>query len=131
MFRIRVEQKAAFREDALRQFEEQMVAHVQRCFAANAQQVGESELRTLIRAGIQRAARYGVVDRRDVARFIDLMVVFGADFDERLGWAKAILCEGNGVNPLFKMWTLYGRAMAHAQAEIEEQTPGLPASASR
>jgi hypothetical protein len=47
----------------------------------------------MVRHGIQRAKVYGIKSRRDVCKYIDLMIVFGRDFDtnKRTGWAREIL----------------------------------------
>jgi hypothetical protein len=43
--------------------------------------------------GVLRAAVYGITAKRDVCKFIDLMIVFGRDFDTEKGsrWARDIL----------------------------------------
>lgn len=94
MFKVRREQMQAYREAALRDFEDRMVAHVERCFPQRLTALGAESVREVIRLGIERAAGHGIVTERDVCKFIDLMLVLGPTFDEE-PWAREILVEPN------------------------------------
>jgi hypothetical protein len=111
MFKIRPEQKAAFREDALHDFEERMILHVERCFPGRRVELGDEGLRQVIRRGIEQAASYGIVAERDVCKFVDLMLVFGVDFHEERSWAKAILEDASIRDPVIRMRLLFERAL--------------------
>ena len=91
--RIRQEQRQAFVEARLQEFENYMVVHLNKWFPRKCRALGEDGVRQAIRDGINRAKRYGVVGRRDVARFIDMMFTLALDFDEdeRFRWARQIL----------------------------------------
>jgi hypothetical protein len=115
MFRMRSEQKQAFRADALHDFEERVVLHVGRCFAERRAALGDDGLRALIRLGIERAGGHGIVAERDVCKFVDLMLVFGADFDRRCPWARESLDGGTSPEPpSARLRRLYRRAMEEA-----------------
>jgi hypothetical protein len=60
--------------------------------------MGEGGLREFIQYGIRRAAHYGITAKRDVCKYIDVMVVLGRDFDKdaRYAWASNILEQRNG-----------------------------------
>jgi len=90
---IRPEQLKVFSQAEVRKFEDWVLAHLRRFFARQCDAAGEWHLRKTIQYGIQRAAAYGITDRRDVCKYIDLMVVFGRDFDkdQRLSWSSEIL----------------------------------------
>jgi hypothetical protein len=64
----------------------------------------------MVQHGIKRAAGYGLTARRDVCKYIDLMIVFGRNFDtdRRYRWAGEIL--GKRRNPGVKMQTLFQTA---------------------
>jgi hypothetical protein len=109
VFKVRREQMEAYREAAVRDFEGRMVEHVARCFPDHFATLGEDGLRQVIRAGVQRAGAHGVVAARDVCKFIDLMLVFGEEFDRERGWAREIL-EAQG-DPFQRMRRLFGRAL--------------------
>ena len=110
MFRIRKEQKAAFREDAIHDFENRMVAHVRRCLVEHWETLGDDALREVIRMGTERADGFGIVAERDVCKFVDLMLVFGTDFDRRCAWAREILEAAAPTDPAVKMRRLFQRA---------------------
>jgi hypothetical protein len=90
---MRREQLAAFSEVEFRKFEDWMVAHLNRFFPRECRAMGEAKLRGTVRYGIQRAAAYGLKAKRDVCKYIDVMIVLGNDFDKdkRHGWAREIL----------------------------------------
>lgn len=74
-------------------FEEWMLQHVEKFFPERFRERGANAIRQTIRLGISRAASYGIRSKRDVCRFIDVMVVLGPGFDtdERFSWAQNIL----------------------------------------
>jgi hypothetical protein len=90
---IRQEQMSALAKGGATAFEDRMVVHLNKCFPGRCQKLPEVQVRETIRLGIDRAAGYGVSTERDVCKYIDLMMVFGRDFDERadLPWASRIL----------------------------------------
>lgn len=79
---IRPEQLDAFSQVERRKFEDWMVAHLTRFFPREATAMGgESRVRDLIRHGIGRSAAYGITAKRDVCKYLDLMMLLGRDFD--------------------------------------------------
>jgi hypothetical protein len=66
----------------------------------------DAQLRDTIQYGTKRAAGYGITDRRELCKYIDLGVVFGRDFDtDRCSsWAGKIL--GQRRSPTVRMKTL-------------------------
>lgn len=74
-----------------------MVAHLNDSFTRQAELLGEPKLREVIRHGIKRAAVYGITIERDVCKYVDLMMVWGLDFDQdqKLPWAGQILKTRN------------------------------------
>ena len=91
---IRKEQLGVFSQEQVRKFEDWMVAHLTRFFPCECAAEGsESQVLDLVRYGIGRAAAHGITTKRDVCKYIDLMIVLGRDFDAdtRFGWAAAIL----------------------------------------
>jgi hypothetical protein len=113
MFKIRREQAQAFREEALRDFEDRVLAHAGRCFPDRTASLGEDAVRHLIRRGVERAACYGIVAERDVCMYVDLMLVFGADFDRENAWARDILAT-RGKDPSTTLRALYARGVEAA-----------------
>lgn len=68
-------------------------AHIARCFPEQYAAMTREELDEIIAYGIERARAHGFTGERDVCKYIDLMCVFGRDFDgdDRLDWASTIL----------------------------------------
>lgn len=64
--------------------------------------LGEPEVESRVRAGMNRAARYEITRAWDVARFALMTALFGPDFDEREEWARKVLLD-EGLGPSEKM----------------------------
>lgn len=110
MLRIRPAQMAVLSELEVRKFEDWMVVHLRRFFPDQCAAIGERRLLETIRYGIRRAAHYGFTAKRDVCKYIDLMIVFGRDFDtgQRTPWAAEILKKR--ALPGAKMQALFAAA---------------------
>jgi hypothetical protein len=113
MLTIRAEQFEVFSRLEVEKFEEWMIAHLRRFFPQQCAVAGEAQLRETIQGGIKRAAAYGMTAKRDVCKYIDLMIVLGRDFDtdNRYPWAGEILSERR--DPSAKMQALHGAALKH------------------
>jgi len=74
-----------------------MVTHLRESFTKQTELLGETKLREAIRHGIKRAAVYGISIERDVCKYVDLMMVWGPDFDQdqKLPWAGQTLRTRN------------------------------------
>jgi hypothetical protein len=93
MLVIRNRQMAVFAQVEIRKFVDRMVVHLHKFFPKQCEAMGEPQLWETIGYGIKRAAAYGIMAERDVNKYIDLMVVFGPDFDtdKRFPWAGETL----------------------------------------
>ena len=113
MLTIRREQFEVFAQADLRSFEEWVLAHLKRVFPSQSKTKGDDDLCELIRCGRPRAAAYGIQAKRDVCKYVDLMLVLGRDFDtdSRLPWAAEILQKSR--DPVAKMHFLYRAATEH------------------
>ena len=90
MFQMRQAHMQAFAETSKKSFENRMVEHLNKHFPEHCDKLGEEGVRETIRYGIDRAASYDITAERDVCKYIDLMFVFGQDFDqdEKYPWAR-------------------------------------------
>ncbi len=106
MLTVRQAQFAIFSQLEVRKFEEWMLAHLKKFFPGKCAAAGGQRLLEMVQYGIQRAAVHGITAKRDVCKYIDLMIVFGRDFDTdgRSRWAGEIL--GRRRNPGVKMQIL-------------------------
>jgi hypothetical protein len=98
-----------------------MLVHLQKFFPGQCYAAGEERVREIISHGIDRAATYGLTSKRDVCKYIDLMVVFGRDFDtdSRLRWAAEILRQRR--NPGIKMRLLLEAGKRHLAAARQKR----------
>jgi hypothetical protein len=112
MLTLRPSQVQVFSEAALKRFEDRMVVHLNKFFPGQCKTAAEPELRATIQYGIKRAAAYGIVGARDVCKYIDLMILFGRDFDKdpELPWASAALSATYPQGPSAKLNWLYDSA---------------------
>jgi len=111
VFKVRREQMDAYREAALRDFEHRVVQHVERCLPDRLATMGEDGVRRVIRSGIDRAATHRITAEQDVCRFIDMMLVFGAEFDQEQPWAREVLERERLAGPFTKILRLHDRAL--------------------
>lgn len=112
MFTIRKEQLAVFGPLAKEAFEDRAIAHIKRVFPEQSQTLGVPKLRETIQYGTQRAASYRIISERDVCKYIDLMILYGRDFDKdsNLPWAQSVLQNQAIRNPTSKIDRLYKAA---------------------
>lgn len=90
---IRREQMDVLAAASREQFEENVMAHLRRVWPDDTASMSDEVLLQWVRYGAERGARYEVDTEFDVARYIDVMFLFDAHFDENpsLPWAAEIL----------------------------------------
>ena len=112
MLTIRKEQLAAFRPLGEKTFEDRVIAHLKKVFPEQSESLGEPKLRESIQYGKQRAASYKIISERDVCKYIDLMIVYGRDFDKDPNhpWAQSILQNQAIKDPSIKINRLFHSA---------------------
>jgi hypothetical protein len=95
MLVIRKDQYDALRQARLASFEDEMVSHLSEFSPALFRAVGEPQMRLAIRSCTRRAAEQGFTFRGPVRLYLELMVMFGSDFDAdpQYPWAGEILKE--------------------------------------
>ena len=126
MVMIRRAQMTAFQDAALRDFERRMVLHLSQTFPAVCEPLGDAGVRESIQYGMQRAGSYGIAAERDVCKYIDLMFVFGRDFDKdpSLPWAAGILHDDDLGDASKRMEALSDAGLAHLHAAAATGEPG-------
>lgn len=93
MLTIRTSQINALSEPMLQRFEQRMTDHLKRCFRRECAQFNDEDFLLLIRDGVARARRYRIETEREVAKYIDLMLVFSRNFDRYPKAAEVLLDE--------------------------------------
>lgn len=111
MWTIRQEQIDAFRQAALQQFEDEMVEHLKEFAPRHWKVMGEQDGRKAIRLGIERAEKYGFTNRGPVRFYIELMFMFGSDFDTdpQYPWAREVLKSPTEMDQMLRADQLYER----------------------
>jgi hypothetical protein len=112
MLTLRKEQIAVFGPLGKKAFEDRVLAHLKRVFPEQSETLGEPKLYETIQYGTQRAAAYRITSERDVCKYIDLMILYGRDFDKdpTLPWAQSVLQNQAIRNPTSKVERLYKAA---------------------
>ncbi|HUY13835.1 MAG TPA: hypothetical protein VMX16_09430 [Terriglobia bacterium] len=115
MLAIRPDQLQKFSEAAVKRFEDQMVIHLNKFFPKQCKAAGETKLRETIQYGVKRATAYRITRSSDVCKYIDLMLVFGRDFDQspQQAWAGEILDSKSVKGPVRRMALLFETAKKH------------------
>jgi hypothetical protein len=90
MLTIRRQQIRALQESARSRFEDEMAAHLTRCFPGAPEVADRDRLRNSIREGLEAAKGYGIQSGQDVRQFLELATEYGPDFHQ-LPWAAQIL----------------------------------------
>lgn len=93
MLVIRKEQIAVFEEIAQKNFERELLDHLKKFIPKHAEAVGNDQLIDTVSLGIERAREYGFTNRGPVQFYVEMMCLFGCDFDTdpQLPWAGEIL----------------------------------------
>jgi hypothetical protein len=92
MLIIRDEQQRAMARAALPDW---ITKHLRQFFPRQCVALGEAALRERVHQGIARAIAYGFETETQISQYVDLMFVFGADFDTdpALSWPRPLLAD--------------------------------------
>jgi|SRR5581483_3273157 len=116
MLMIRQSQMAVLRDAILESFRRKLAEHLRANFPACAD-MSATELDAFVADGVARAAQYGITVERDICKFLNLMVVFGRDFDVKRPWAQEVLAQNTGAR--LRLNRIYARAIRVAHAEAK------------
>jgi hypothetical protein len=94
---IRNEQMEAFRKAAMLAFEGEMLVHLRDFSPPLFKTAGDDQMRRVVRLGIERAKTHGLTFRGPVRLYLELMLLFGSDFDTdpQYPWATEVLTNGS------------------------------------
>ena len=81
MFKIRQEQAAVFRREALQRFEDNAVRHLRTHLPGPTGGYTDGELRRRVRDGVPRSTVYGLASEQQVMCFVDTTFLLGERFD--------------------------------------------------
>lgn len=94
-------------------FDARLGDHLRRFFPERCAALGEGGVAEAIAHGVERARVHGLTAERDVCKYVDLMFVFGRDFDlaEQQPWAARLLARHVGSSPTARVEALMDKAM--------------------
>lgn len=88
---IRAAQMKALQASARAALREALLEALQTHWPRLAARLGEESNLYFAEQAIERCAFYGIPERRDHFRYLNVMALLGADFDEERPWAREIL----------------------------------------
>jgi hypothetical protein len=115
MLKIRREQMEVFDQSAARSYEAEMVRHLQSFAPRTSEVVGEAALRRVVQLGVERAGTHGFTNRGPVRFYLELMTLFGSDFDTdpQLHWAAAVLTDPAPTEQMARAERLHAATLAY------------------
>jgi hypothetical protein len=115
MLVVRKEQLRVLEEYSQGNFVREMVEHVKSTFPKHAASIGNDKVQEVVDLGIDRAARYGLTQRGPVRFYIEMMCIFGCDFDtdRQLPWAEAVLTNENIPTQMERADTLFDKMIEY------------------
>lgn len=118
MLVVRKEQMQVFEEYSQKAFEREMAEHVKEIFPKHSAAIGDDNLTKVVELGIARAEKYGLTQRGPVRFYIEMMCIFGCDFDtdKQLQWAGTVLTNENIVDQMERADTLFDKMVEYDEA---------------
>lgn len=125
MLTLRDEQVDVLQADQLTRFRRSARKHLEAHFAPELAGRSAYEIEAIIRRGIRLGRSYGVREPWAWLKLIDLLVVFGADFESRpeSDWVRNILNDTTVGSPERRVRLLMKEAQAHLRRHA--RTPGI------
>lgn len=109
MLKIRREQMKVFEGAALRNFEDEMVAHSKKFSPKMCEVIGDEQVYLAVHSGIDRSLSYGFTNRGPARFFVEMMFLFGSHFDTdpQYPWASEILHDKQTSDQMKRSERLY------------------------
>lgn len=121
MLTMRADQMTLLAASGEAEVEDRARAHLKSCIPDACALLSEDELGDIIRWGRRRSRQYGIEREYDFFRYLNLMFIFGLQFDTspKYPWAKQSL-TGKG-KPSARMDLLMDYAMLACAKTVEDQ----------
>ncbi|MEM7154737.1 MAG: hypothetical protein AAF799_17945 [Myxococcota bacterium] len=117
LFVMRPEHLRGLRRPRVRPLLDTLVAELRRSFPEELVALDEDELRDEVEEGALRAVGYGLVTFRDLARFLNLLVVYGWNCDLERPWMAALLSDGEVPLPSARLDRLVRASIERLRSE--------------
>ncbi len=117
MLVVRQGQMAVFARAAIENFEREMREHLKTFTPKHCEVLGDDGVRRVVQLGRGRAGAYGFANRGPVRLYIELMFMFGSDFDTdpQYPWTAQILAANNGVDQMTRADRLYEKTLDYLE----------------
>lgn len=117
MLVIREEQMQAFAQNAKERFEAETVQHISLFAPRQFEILGEKTIHRIVSLGMERAEGYGFTNRGPARFYIELMFMFGSDFDTdpQYPWAAELLAGQNSSDQMNRADQLHQRALHYIE----------------
>jgi hypothetical protein len=115
MLKIRKEQYEELGKVSLKRFEDSMVEHIKEFFPKYYEIHKEPLIRKVILYAVEQAESYGLITERDVCLYINLVFLWGSNFDTdpQLSWAAAILNDEMITDSVTRIDKLHDKGMEY------------------
>lgn len=123
MFTIRKEQIYKLKEISINEFVLDMIDHVRIYFPEETEPFDNESLEEFIRKILEKAKSYDLKSERDVCKFINLVMVFGFDFDTNSDtiWMYKMLTDESEPNPVVRLNDCYNQVSRRLKDEEAEE----------
>lgn len=117
MLVLRDQQMQAFAQNAKKQFEAETVRHISRFARVPFEILGENTIGRIVGLGVERAGKYGFTNRGPARFYIELMFMFGSDFDTdpQYPWAAEVLNDTGPAGQMTRAGELHQRTMRYVE----------------
>jgi hypothetical protein len=116
--KIRTEQIEALSANAGSQFELQMCEHLAEFAPLESKMLGRERMRAFVREGMKRAAAHKFTQRGPVRFYLDLLVLFGWEFDNdsQFPWAAAVVGDHSPADQMERAERLHAGCVKYQEA---------------
>jgi hypothetical protein len=117
MLVIRAEQMQVLEEIAAQNFENELVEHLKNFAPKHSEVIKDSGVRQVVWLGIDRAKKYDFTNRGPVRFYVEMMFMFGSDFDTdiQLPWAGAALKTDSVADQMERADLLYDKMLMYLE----------------
>jgi hypothetical protein len=115
MLVIRNGQMQRMEAGALQSFEDELVQQMTTFAPRHSAVIGAGGVRQVVQLGMERAAAYGLTNRGPSRFYVEMMFMFGSDFDTdlQLPWARGVLTNEAITDQMRRADTLHDELLAY------------------
>src|SRR5438093_1018839 len=115
---IRKAQIGVLEQAMVQSFEKEMGRHLRDFSPNHCDVIGDSGVHTVIQHGMKKAGTYGFSNRGPVRLYLDLMFMFGSEFDTdpQLPWAAGILRDVDVSDQMERAERLHSKSLEYSDA---------------